>query len=173
MLSFSLSVSKKSQTKIKEMIFMVAFLAIFFVIVGLFYLVITTSGLKQSFYESSKSGSILLAIKLADSPEMSCGESNCVDTDKLVAFKQHSAYKNFWLVDGIVVKRLYPSENKTIECNVGNYPNCNTYTIKSPSNYSSQDSSYLSLCRIESKNNYLYKKCDLGKIIVYTSREIK
>lgn len=169
----SFSKTKKSQAKIKEMIFMLVFLAVLFIIVALFYLMISTSGLKQDFYESMKEGSILLAIKLADSPEMNCGESNCVDTDKLVAFKEHSAYKTFWLVDGIVVKKIYPAENKTIECNPGNYPNCNTYTIKAPKNYSSQDSSYLSLCRIESKNNYLYKKCDLGKIIVYTSRDIK
>jgi hypothetical protein len=164
---------KKAQTKIKEMVFMIAFLAIFFVIVTLFFLAISTAGIKDKFYESSKSGAMMLAIRLADSPEMSCGDSNCIDTDKLVVFKQHTAYKNFWLVDGLVVKRIYPFQNSSVECTPGNYPNCNTYTIKTPSNYSSQDSSYLSLCRIESKNNYLYKKCELGKIIVYTSRKIK
>ncbi|MBM3247650.1 hypothetical protein FJZ17_03885 [Candidatus Pacearchaeota archaeon] len=164
--------SRKSQTKIKEMVFMIAFLAIFFVIVALFFLAVSTAGIKSQFYDSSKAGAILLAIKLADSPEMSCGEANCIDTDKLVAFKQHTAYKNFWLVDGLVVKKIYPFQNSSVECNTGNYPNCNTYTIKTPSNYSSQDSSYLSLCRIENKNNYLYKKCELGKIIVYTSRKI-
>jgi hypothetical protein len=164
--------SKRSQTKIKEMVFMIAFLAIFFVIVALFFLVVSTAGIKDKFYEGSKAGAIMLAIKLADSPEMSCGETNCIDTDKLVVFKQHTAYRNFWLVDGLVIKKLYPSQTPSVECSPGNYPNCNTYTIKAPSNYSSQDSSYLSLCRIESKNSYLYKKCELGKIIVYTSRKI-
>lgn len=163
--------SRKAQTKIKEMIFMVVFLAILFIIVGLFYLRISTSGIKNEFYESSKAGAILLALKLADSPEMSCGDTNCIDTDKLVVLKQHNAYKTFWTVDGLVVKRIYPFQNQTIECVPGNYPNCNTYTLKQPANYSSQDSSYVSLCRIESKNGYLYNKCELGQIIVYTSRE--
>ena len=167
-----ISLSKKSQAKIKEMMFMLVFLAVFFVIVGLFYLTITSSGLKKDVYESTKAGAIMLAVRLADSPEFNCGSSNCIDTDKLVVLNQNLAYVSFWQVDGLVIKRLFPSQNSSVECTPGTYPNCNTYTIKSPSNYSSQDSSYVSLCRIESKNNYFYKKCELGKIIIYTSTQL-
>jgi hypothetical protein len=164
---------RKGQLKIKEMIFMLIFITIFFVIVLLFYLAISSQGLKNSVYQSTKEGAILLVERLADSPELSCGQSLCVDTDKLVILKQQAVYANFWDIDGLVIKKLYPQGvegNTTRECNSGTYPNCNTYTIKTPANYSAPDETYVSLCRADTKEGYGYQKCELGKIIVYTKK---
>ncbi len=165
--------SKKGQYKIKEMIFMLLFITIFFVIVLLFYLAISGQNLKNEFYQNTKQGAILLVAKLADSPELSCGgkDSVCIDSDKLVVFKEHSVYKNFWNIDGLVIKQIYPNDlNASKECNSGTYPNCNTYTIKAPVNTSVPDESYVSLCRVDLKEGYNYKKCTIGKIIVYTAK---
>ena len=164
--------SKKAQYKIKEMIFMLIFITLFFVIVLLFYLAISGQNLKNSVSESTRTGAILLAARLADSPELSCGESLCIDTDKLLFLKEHSVYKNFWTVDGLVVKRVYPAIEGTKECTAGNYPNCNTYTIKAPVNNSAPDESYASLCHVDSKDGYSYKRCELGKIIVYSAKKV-
>ena len=166
---------KGAQYKIKEMIFMLIFITIFFIIVLLFYLAISGQNLNQKVYETSKTGAILLVTRLADSPELGCGggESLCIDSDKLLVLKEHAQYQTFWSVDGLVIKKLYPlgSEgNVTKECNSGTYPNCNTYTIKKPSNNSAPDETYASLCRADSKEGYGYKKCEIGKIIVYTKK---
>jgi hypothetical protein len=166
--------SKKGQYKIKEMIFMLIFITIFFAIVFLFYISISSSGIKETYYQNMKTGALLLVTRLADSPELGCGKSLCIDSDKLVVLKEHQVFSNFWTIDGLVIKKIYPdSANKTIECNVGNYPNCNTYTIKKPINNSVPDESFASLCRVESKDRFSYQKCELGKILVYTSKELK
>jgi len=161
----------RAQYKIKEMMFMLIFITIFFVIVLLFYLAISGQNLKTSVSQSVRTGAILLVTRLADSPELSCGESLCIDTDKLLYLKEHSVYKNFWTIDGLVIKRIYPVLQGNVECNEGNYPNCNTYTIKTPVNYSSPDESYASLCRVDSKDGYTYTRCELGKIIVYSAKK--
>ena len=167
-------ISKRGQYKIKEMIFMLIFITIFFAIVFLFYISLSSSGIKESYYQNMKTGALLLVTRLADSPELGCGKSLCIDTDKLVVLKEHQVFSSFWTIDGLVIKKLYPeSGNRTIECNVGNYPNCNSYTIKKPLNNTMPDESFASLCRVESKDGFSYQKCELGKILVYTSGEVK
>ena len=71
--------------KIKEMIFMILALVVFFAIVLMFWLSITLGDLKGDVAQSSRDRNILLLSRLADSPELSCGASNCVDTDKLLS----------------------------------------------------------------------------------------
>ena len=170
-----ISLKKRAQIKVQEMSFMLLFLFIFFILVLLFYLAVSLSGLKETFYENSRAGYILLASRLADSPELSCGgsESLCVDADKLVVFIGHENYKNFWSLDGLVVKRIYHGLNVSKECNIGNYPNCNTYVIKRPGNNSIADASYVNLCRKDTANGYSYTKCEIGKIFVYTTKNEK
>jgi len=161
--------SKKSQTNIKEMIFVLIFIFFFFIIVFLFYITTTMSGIKTSVYESQKDRALMLVMRIADSPELSCGAGNSIDMDKLVIFKEHTIYKNFWKIDGLVIKKLLPYSNETIECTIGNYPNCNTFTVIKPINDSVADANFVSLCRTDTKNGYNYKRWELGRIMIYTS----
>ena len=160
--------SKQGQMKIMEMSFMIIGLVVFFVIVGMFVLLITTSSFRQKANEAKQENAILLVSKIADSPEFSCGETLCVDTDKLIVLKNSSAYRSYWAdISGLVVKRIYPETNKGVECYLVNYPQCDTYTIMPPKGNVSLQSSYVNLCRREYKNGYPYEQCELGKIIAY------
>ena len=163
--------NKKSQMKINEMLIMILALVIFFAIILMFFLSISLSGLNKSVKESTREGNILLVAKLADSPEFTCGEINCVDTDKLIALMNHINYRNYWYVDGLVVEKI--EQNKTakiVKCNFANYPNCNYFVIKEPANNTIQDYSIVSLCRKEKLSDYSYDKCELGKIVVMTKK---
>lgn len=161
------SYSKKSQMKINEMIFMIIALVIFFAIVLMFYLSISLSGLKDSVTQSSRDKSIMLVSQLADSPELSCGKSKCIDADKLLIIANHPLYRAFWDVSGLVVEKI-TNDNKTVECNLGNYPKCNTIILKRPLNNTIPDSSIVSLCMKDSKNGYLYDKCEMARIMVWS-----
>ena len=158
---------KKSQMKIQEMSFMIIAIFVFFVLVLLFYLSFSLSSLKENVDTSTRSKNILLLEFLAGTPEFSCpySETTCVDEDKLLALKNHPAYSTFWDVKGLVVERIFPFQNRTIECNQANYPNCNKYTLVIPKNETISDSSFVSLC-IREQQTYTYTKCDIGKIIV-------
>jgi len=153
--------------KIKEMIFMILALVVFFVIVLLFWLSVTLGDIKGDVAQSSRDRNIMLVARLADSPELSCGLSNCIDTDKLIVFMGRPHYLGFWDVNGLIVEKL-DSANNTVECTLGNYPRCNTFTIKKPLNNTIPDSSIVSLCRKEIKNDISYEKCDMGRIKVWS-----
>jgi hypothetical protein len=161
--------SKLGQAKIMEMSFMIIALVVFFIIVGLFVLVISTTSFRQGANDAKKENALLLISRIADSPEFSCGEALCVDTDKLIALKNNSAYKTYWAdISGLVVKKIYPEDGKGVECYLGTYPRCDTYTIIAPGANVVAQSSYVNLCRREYKNGYPYEQCELGKIIAYS-----
>ena len=165
--------NKKSQMQIQEMSFMIIALAVFFILVLLFYLAFSLSGLKKTVEAGTRQGAILLVSQLAGSPEFSCpdGGSQCVDTDKIISLMNHPEYARFWDVAGLRIERVYPFENRTIECNEGNYPRCTTFTIISKKTENViEDASYVSLCREEYKNGYSYTECELGKIIVASEK---
>jgi len=166
---------KRSQMQIQEMSFMLVGLAVFFMIVLLFYVVISLSGLKQRVAESTREGNILLVSMLAGTPEFSCAEKStslCVDGYKVLALKNNLNYASFWNVDGLKIQKFYPYTNNTIECSIGNYDICNTITLvkEKPTEVNNlhRDSSYVTLCVRESENDYLYSRCELAKIIVST-----
>jgi hypothetical protein len=163
--------SKLSQMKINEMIFMVLALVLFFVIALLFYLSIIFVNIKSGVQQSSRDRNIMLVSRLADSPEFGCGASkaNCIDTDKLIVLMSRQAYAGFWVVDGLVVEKISQNEQAK-ECSIGNYPNCNVFTIVKQKNNTIGDSSIVSLCRIETKNSYVYDKCEIGKISVWSKK---
>ena len=152
---------------------MIIAIAVLFLLVALFWLSISLNKLNQEVYAGKKTEAVLLVSMLSESPEFNCadpGKSLCVDTDKIITLKLHPHYANFWGVDGLQVKKVYPYENKTVECTLGNYPRCNTFTIIAPSTGEIEDSSYASLCRKEYKNGYMYDECELGKISVFTRK---
>jgi hypothetical protein len=166
--------SKKTQSRIQEMIFMILAIAVFFILVLLFYLAVSLGNIKRTAEAGTRSGAILLIAGLAGSPEFNCPESSgiCVDTDKLLVLSNYSEYSRFWNVAGLRVERVYPILEKNIICNKFNYPRCNIYLIvPSKSQNVVRDESYVSLCRIEYKNEHRYTQCDLGKIIVETEKK--
>jgi len=166
--------NKKSQMKIQQMAFMLVAVTLFFVLVGLFVLGIGFSGLKQSSETLEKENAVLLVSELANSPEFSCGEvykygdSYCVDEDKVMALKNMDEYSNFWDVNSIEIRKVYPSENE-IECSKENYPDCNVIKVYSRgSNQEIFKSSFISLCRKEKvlETGENYDKCEIGKLLV-------
>ena len=169
-------IPKKADIHIREMIFMLIALTVFFSIVLLFYLSFSLSNIRQTAETSSKIGSVLIASSLAGSPEFKCpadlalGSGICIDSDKVLALiTNHRYYTSFWSNDvaGMRIEKVNSGINGTINCTVGNYERCTTFVII-PNKPGEIDeyASYATVCRIESKNGYKYPYCELAKIIV-------
>jgi hypothetical protein len=162
--------SKHGQMKIQEMSFMLLALVLFFIIAGLFFLIISNANLKKSAESLAESKAITVISTLAGSPELSCGESKqlCVDSDKLLALKQSNAFDKYWDTSGgLVVKKVYPIADSEIECNQGNYELCNIFTLKAKSEEFTELSSYVILCKKDISGGYSYDRCELGVISAY------
>lgn len=145
--------NRKGQLKIQQMAFVLIAVTLFFVIVGLFVLTISFSGIKESADILKEENALVLVSRLADSPEFSCGNVfeetniNCVDADKLIALKNNlGGYSNFWDVEGIKVRKIYPESGSETECHGGNYLECNVITLIS-SDEGTGVSNFVSLCR--------------------------
>lgn len=167
--------NNKSQMKIQQMAFMLIAVMIFFALVGLLIVTIGFSGLKEKATALQEENAMLLASKLANSPEFSCGQAeNCIDLDKIISLKENinkykTDNKNFWGVSGIEIIRIYPApinKKKLIECTQENYPNCDKITLISGEGIAPEN--FVSLCRKEfdSESYTTYDKCELGKILV-------
>lgn len=163
--------NKKAQLKIQQMAFMLIAVFVFFVLAGMFFLVIRFSGLKKSAEILEEENAMLLASKLANSPEFSCGEAfeaktNCIDADKVMMLKNKiKNYKDFWGVENIEIRRIYPVTSNVI-CEFNNYPDCNIIKIISSNVSGIGISNFVSLCRKESSEGESYDKCELAKLIV-------
>ena len=165
--------NKFGQMKIQQMIFMLMAVVLFFAMIGVFIIVFKFSSLKDTASLLEEKNALLLASKIANSPEFSCGESfgsnkiNCIDMDKFMMLKQRAEnYKDFWSVLNIEVIRTYPKISSKIECGLDNYPNCNSIKLRSQ-NISGYDiSNFVSLCHKESNGDYSYDKCEIGKILI-------
>ncbi|MFH1787682.1 MAG: hypothetical protein ABH811_02745 [archaeon] len=157
--------------KIQQMTFMLIAVTLFFVLVGMFFLMITLSGLKESSQELCEKNAKLLVTKLANSPEFSCGEvfgssrSNCIDADKVMALRNNiKDYSDFWGVSNIEIRKIYPKDFNRV-CDQGNYPDCNLINVFSKQGGVSSDN-FVSLCRKESFDGEIYDRCELAKIII-------
>jgi hypothetical protein len=160
---------KKAQLKIQEMSFMLIAIVIFFIMVGLFFVAIQYRKLNQQSTILAEQKAISTISKLASTAEFGCGEPLCIDTDKIMVLKNKADYQGFWGDDikSIEIVEVFPrTVQEEIECRIDNYPNCNRYTIydKGVKNQRTV-STFVSLCRIEEKNSYIYEKCELGKIM--------
>ncbi|MEK6817226.1 MAG: hypothetical protein AABX80_00330, partial [Nanoarchaeota archaeon] len=171
-LQMNIKKNKSGQMKIQQMAFMLIAVMVFFALVGLLVVTIGFSGLKEKATALQEKNAMLLASKLANSPEFSCGQTeNCIDLDKVFVLKNNinkykTGNKNFWGVSGIEIIKIYPKDSKLIECDSGNYPNCSKITIISGQGIAPEN--FVSLCRKEfdSETNIVYDKCELGKILV-------
>lgn len=162
---------RKGQMKIQQMAFMLIAVMVFFALIGLLVATIGFSGLKEKATALQEKNAMLLASKLANSPEFSCGQAeNCIDFDKVFVLKNNinkykTGNKNFWGVSGIEIMKIYP-ENSAAECNSKNYPDCNKITLISGQGTAAEN--FVSLCRKEfdSETYTTYDKCELGQMIV-------
>ena len=167
-------VRKKGQVKLQQTAFMLIAIILFFVLVGLAFLGYKMSGLKEKATEIQEENAKMLATKMANSPEFSCGNSfgtlktNCIDIDKVMALKSNiEKYSGFWGIAGISIVRVYPKFSN-VNCSLGNYPNCGVLGVYSENKVKGADySNFVSLCRKELENGETINKCDIGKILVY------
>ncbi|MFH1500644.1 MAG: hypothetical protein ABIE22_01735 [archaeon] len=164
--SFQLLKGRGAQLKIQQMAFMLMAIVLFFILAGLFYLTIQASSLAKRSALLEQEEAVRLASMLANSPEFSCGV-NCIDMDRMLALKDRAAYDYFWPVSSIEVRKVYPAEGREIECDMGNYPNCNLLTVYDEEAQSERTAeSYVALCRREKQEGYIYNRCEIGKLLV-------
>lgn len=168
--------SRKAQLKVQEMAFMLMAVVLFFILAFLFFMTIKY---KQMYKEAGlieQEKALSTVSKLADTAEFTCTfprRSLCVDEDKLLVMKDRKAYAGFWPVTSLSVVRVFPeTDNKDkglVECTEANYPDCNLFSIyekQGKGNESTETLSvFVSLCRKDTKNNYVYEKCELGKML--------
>lgn len=161
----SLVSSSKGQMKVQQMAFVLVAIVIFFVLVGMLFLVLQVSSLKNSAENLRDVESIENVKKIASAPEFSwtideC--ESCVDLDKIFLLKERQSYKEFWDFSLLRIEKIYPSGEG--ECTRNNYPNCGKITIIEKNQIFNAKSSFVSLCRYEPSEKYY--KCELGKIVL-------
>jgi hypothetical protein len=164
---------RKAQMKIQQMAFMLMAVTLFFVLAGMFVLVIRFSNLRKSAQELEEKEAMLLVTKLANSPEFSCGDAftaktNCIDADKVMALKENiERYDDFWGIEYIEIRKIYP-DNRDIPCTKDNYDKCGVIEVLSNKdlNLLPSVSNFVSLCRKESGDFIIYDKCELAKLII-------
>jgi hypothetical protein len=164
---------KKGQLKVQQMAFMLLAVTLFFVLVGLFFLAIKYSSLKQTATELERENTQLLITKLANSPEFSCGDAfdqvgtNCIDSDKIMILKAHiGKYETYWGdLANIEIRKVYPVES-TINCEISNYPECNSIKLFDNEVKGFYISNFVALCRKEQKDDSSQDKCELARLMV-------
>jgi len=121
----------RAQYKIMQMVFMVLFIFLFFILVGIFLINSQSQGIKESAESLKRMQTISLIESLANSPEFSCGGTNswCIDKDKLkiMSGELGETYSDFWQIASIEVLTIYPNNNtEVVECPANE---CNYYKI--------------------------------------------
>lgn len=167
---------KKGQLKIQQMAFLLMAITIFFVLAGVFILTLKYSDLRGSATLLNEENAMLLASKIANSPEFSCGASfggnkiDCIDADKVMALKQNADnYKYFWGIENIEIVKV-PLEFNGTQCTLNNYPRCDRIKIYEKETRGVDSSNFVSLCKKESFEGESYNKCDVAKVMVTYKR---
>ena len=155
---------KKAQFKIQEMSFMMLAVVLFLIMAGLFFLAVYYRNLQKLATNQDEENAVLTSQQLAYYPEFSCG-SLCIDSDRLIAMQDRKAYENFWPVESIEIRKVYPSGAK-VDCSRTNYPDCNSFSVFNKGGNLRKVSSFVSLCRKEKVNDMAYTRCELAKITI-------
>jgi hypothetical protein len=171
------NLNKKAQMKIQQMSFLLIAVFLFFALVGMIVITVVMGNITDSATILKEKNAKLLASKIANSPEFSCGEvygtqkTDCIDADKVMILKENintNKYtSSFWGVSGIEIRSLYPkwTLQNDIECTRNNYPKCNVIAlIKSEEGYGKGN--YVALCRKERYNGEIVNKCEMAEIIL-------
>lgn len=162
-----IKIGKRGQFKIQQMAFMLIAVFLFFVMVGLLYLMLQYRNLNEQASILGQNQATLVAESISDYPEFACKKSYCIDSDKLMVFNMDD-YKNFFPVEYIRVRKIpYTSE---VKCTLSNYPNCNYFDVYESRKIGnvglSSSGSFVSLCRWEKINGYAQRICELGRISI-------
>ena len=168
--------SKQGQLKIQEMAFFLVAILLFFILVGLFVFSIVFSNISKGATEIAEARTLSSITNLADAPEFSCGEPNCVDADKLMALTQNNKYKNFWPFSSLRVLKssgFNKTEEEMIKCTITNYPYCDVFEVydKNVANERAI-ANFVALCRVELEEGFNYKKCEIAKLVAGTKLEV-
>ena len=165
--------NRKGQMKIQQMAFMLIAVTVFFALVGMFVLTIVFSNMKASAAVLEEKNALLLASRLANSPEFRCGNAfgteraNCVDFDKVMALKigiKKYSQAGFWGVSKIEIVKLYPVRGSVL-CTLENYPECGRIEIL-PAGEGKGVSNFIALCRKEYNGGQVQNVCELAKIVI-------
>jgi len=168
------SSSKKGQLKIQEMAFMLVAVIIFFVIVGLFALMIFYNQLYNEAEEIAERRTLTAVTYLADSPEFECveGQSNCIDGDKLMALLKKSNYTKMWPFSSLTIIRFHAfakPERELVDCSMQNYPKCDRFNVYSKGVKEIRISSFAALCMTDYEMGH-FRKCEIVKILAGTEQ---
>ena len=159
----SLIREKKGQLKIQQMAIMLVAITLFFVMVFMFYVTIRMGSLREEAEQLNKEQTIGLITKITGSPEFNfAGASRGIDADKAMVLKNKEEYSDFWDIDGVIIKKLYPPASD-IECTTANYPNCTTITLFTDGQGEFIES-YVALCKKVPVESRTYDKCELALI---------
>jgi len=166
----------KAQLKIQEMAFFLVAIMLFFTLVGLFVFSIIFSNLTKDASDIAEDRTLSSITNLADSPEFSCGEPNCVDADKIMGLMQNNKYENFWPFSSLKVLRssgFNKNESDLIKCTIANYPDCELFEIYDKNVDNERTiSNFVALCRVEVENTYPYSRCEVAKLVAGTKLKI-
>lgn len=165
----------KGQMKIQQMAFMLLAVTLFFMLAGMFFLIIQSTEFKKSASSQEAENAELFITKISNYPEFSCQKSfdnsgsNCIDMDKVMALTRGniSNYNRYWgnKIENIEVRIIYPEESEVL-CTPNNYPNCNTIRLFSPEVSGTSFATYVSACRKEGWEGNPYDKCELAYMMV-------
>ena len=153
---------KRGQFQIQQMAFMIVAVVIFFVLVGLFFLMYQSRDIQGNYEQLQRDKAISSLSVIANMPEMSCGDL-CVDIDKMEALIDRD-YDEIWPVASVSVYKVYPSFDMIVDCpGVG----CNKWNVyDSRQEKVKEYSTYVSLCQKLSEGGSVYDKCEIGKLVV-------
>ena len=82
---------KRSQLKIQQMAFMLMAVFIFFILVGMFYLVFQSRNIKEQAQVAERNKAIEMANMLVNSAEFTCGDY-CVDGDRAMVLANRKCW---------------------------------------------------------------------------------
>lgn len=154
----------KAQIRVKQMVFMLIAVTILIAMVGMFILMIRIQKIKNTASELEEQNAVLLASKLANSPEFSCGDafgrqrSNCVDYDKFLILKENmERYENFWGVKNIELMIIYPA---------GDFRRGESLVLVEGTVEGKDASSFVSVCKKKVLKDKIQDVCTLGRLFV-------
>jgi hypothetical protein len=159
---------KKAQLKIQQMSFMLIAVFVFFMLVLLFYLVISLSGLKNTAKNLESDRVAGMITKIASTPELIFEDQPySIDADKLMVLKNQPNYLSFLGINGLTVERVYPKV-KGVECSLGNYPECDTIKLftDNEETESANEGAFVALCRKVSIEGRAENKCELARLLI-------
>jgi hypothetical protein len=157
--------SKKAQTRIQQMAFMIVGLLFFFILVALFFLAWQYKSLRSGYELSQKDQAISSLKVISGMVELNCDSSRefCMDEDKLEIMSKKD-YSQIWPVASIRVLKVYPAFTRIIKCPA---QGCNEYVIYDSGQSGTKEfSTYVSICKNLKENTFPYERCEIGKLLV-------